>query len=565
MNCNLVSPDSKEEQEDRLLAALPYAATATFNDCRWEGEPLCLAGTRMQLLADIMSWARGAVNSGGIGSVKPSGDNSSAYPHRIFWLDGMAGTGKSTIARTVARRCSDAGLLGASFFFSRGGGELETARMLVTTLAVQLARRHPLLRTAVCAAVRAQPDIARQLLGDQWRHLVLGPCERLASATAGAPSAPAPPLPLVVVIDALNECKSSAEAESVLELLSDFSGFSLKAPLRIFLTSRPETVIRAGLHNASERHRRHVILHHVEPVIVNQVIGLFFEQNLAALIPTRPMLLGFRDEEVLRRLVTSADGLFVWAATACRYIKEGGPYARRRLGTIVEQRDLAAATGPERKLDEIYTSVLCNAIREDWTVDEGGQFCHLLNEVLGTIAVVFSSLSAPSLARLLYRSETEVLDALCDLHSILDIPKHRSAPIRPQHLSVREYLLSHQRCTDTRFRVDEGQAHTRVARQCLLLMTQSLKKNICGLREPSARVEDVDQALLDECVPTSLRYACLYWVQHVEKCHNRQSFRKSVDRFMRKHLLHWLEALAWIGKVYDGVPMVALLCSIYVC
>ncbi len=280
-NCNLVSPDSKEEQEDRLLAALPYAATATFNDCRWEGEPLCLAGTRMQLLAEIMSWARGAVNSGAIGiggggSVRPGGGNSSDCPQRIFWLDGMAGTGKSTIARTVARRCSDAGLLGASFFFSRGGGELETARMFVTTLAVQLSRRHPLLRTAVCEVLRAQPDIARQLLGDQWRHLVLGPCERLACATVGALSEPALSLPLVIVIDALDECKSSAEAESVLALLSELTGYSSKPPLRIFLTSRPETVIRAGLDSASERHRRHVILHYVEPLVINHDIGLFF-------------------------------------------------------------------------------------------------------------------------------------------------------------------------------------------------------------------------------------------------------------------------------------------------
>jgi hypothetical protein len=30
----------------------------------------------------------------------------------------MAGTGKSTIARSVARRCHDEGFLGASFFFS---------------------------------------------------------------------------------------------------------------------------------------------------------------------------------------------------------------------------------------------------------------------------------------------------------------------------------------------------------------------------------------------------------------------------------------------------------------
>jgi SpoVK/Ycf46/Vps4 family AAA+-type ATPase len=57
----------------------------------------------------------------------------------MYWLNGMAGTGQSTIARTVARRCADQQRLGASFFFARGGGDLASARKFVTSVAVQLA------------------------------------------------------------------------------------------------------------------------------------------------------------------------------------------------------------------------------------------------------------------------------------------------------------------------------------------------------------------------------------------------------------------------------------------
>jgi hypothetical protein len=151
---------SKEEQEDRLLVTLPYAASATFNDCRWEHESLCLAGTRSQLLADIMSRAHSTVGAGNAASGSSGGlasgtDSDSASLQYIFWLDSMAGTSKSTIARMVRRRCSDAGVLGASFFFSLGSGKLEAAHTFVMTLAVQLARRHPLLRMAVCMAVHA--------------------------------------------------------------------------------------------------------------------------------------------------------------------------------------------------------------------------------------------------------------------------------------------------------------------------------------------------------------------------------------------------------------------------
>jgi hypothetical protein len=142
---------------------LPYTASAIFNHSRWQGESECLAGTSSHILGEILAWARGGGN--GENDNSDCGDGSSTQ--RIFWLDGMASTGKSTIARTVARCCSDEGLLGASFSFLRGGGELETACTFVTLLALQLARRHQLVRAAICDAVRTQPDIAAQLLSDQ--------------------------------------------------------------------------------------------------------------------------------------------------------------------------------------------------------------------------------------------------------------------------------------------------------------------------------------------------------------------------------------------------------------
>jgi hypothetical protein len=495
--------NSKEEQEEQLLAKLPYAVSATFNHYRWQDESQCQPGTRPHILDEIMAWARsGSSNSNSSSSsAAADGADDSSSPQRIFWLDGMAGTGKSTIARTIARRCSDEGRLGASFFFSCGGGELETARTFVTTIAVQLARAHRQLQTSICNALRAHPDIAMQMLIDQWRQLVLGPC-------AGLHAAGALPRPLIIVVDALDECKATAEIEFVLALLSEktpcLGAATALAPIRIFLTSRPEVTVRAGLHDISDAQRRHIILHHVEPSIVNRDIGVVFVHSLRSLIRSCPFLPQLSDEEVQQRLVDRAGGLFIWAATACRFIKDGGPRMRNRLDSIVAQRASAAASSPERKLDEIYTSVLRNALRKELTADEVEQFCQSLKKVLGTIAVLFSSLSAPGLAALLSRSESEVLDVLCDLHSVLDVPQAPGAPIRPHHASVHDFLLSSQRCTDARFWVDERQAHDRIARQYLLLMTTTLKRDICGLEEPGVLLDDVDQERVEACVPSSL-------------------------------------------------------------
>src|SRR2546421_5660832 len=77
----------------------------------------------------------------------------------IFWLNGMAGTGKSTIARTVASTFADDKRLGASFFFSRGAGDRGRATRFFTTLAVQLTRVLPDLKRYICDALTEYGDI----------------------------------------------------------------------------------------------------------------------------------------------------------------------------------------------------------------------------------------------------------------------------------------------------------------------------------------------------------------------------------------------------------------------
>lgn len=88
--------------QSTVLDRLRVAEGASFDSYAQEHNRYCLPNTRVELLKQIMEWAK---------------DNS-AEP--IFWLNGMAGTGKSTISRTVARTFADNGQLSASFFFKKG-------------------------------------------------------------------------------------------------------------------------------------------------------------------------------------------------------------------------------------------------------------------------------------------------------------------------------------------------------------------------------------------------------------------------------------------------------------
>ncbi|KAM5494468.1 hypothetical protein MaudMau93_000484, partial [Microsporum audouinii] len=82
------------------LDGLQVATGAAF-DYYGNHHTECLPGTRIELLREVEEWAK------------------SARAKCIFWLNGMAGTGKSTISQTVARRLKEKKLLGASFFFKR--------------------------------------------------------------------------------------------------------------------------------------------------------------------------------------------------------------------------------------------------------------------------------------------------------------------------------------------------------------------------------------------------------------------------------------------------------------
>src|ERR1700733_11573804 len=93
----------------------------------------------------------------------------------IFWLSGLAGT---TIARTVAYEYSKQRRLGASFFFSRGGGDVSHAGKFFTSIAVQLANNVPSLQQYIYDALTKRKDVASQSLRDQWRQLVLHPLSK---------------------------------------------------------------------------------------------------------------------------------------------------------------------------------------------------------------------------------------------------------------------------------------------------------------------------------------------------------------------------------------------------
>jgi hypothetical protein len=517
-----------------LLNSLPYAIDAPFNSYQRQHEPVCLTDTRVNLLKEIYSWADGKDE------------------RLIFWLNGLAGTGKSTIARTVARNYFDKKRLGASFFFSRGGGDVSHADKFVRSIAVQLARNIPDLHQHVCEAIKERSDIGSRTLHDQWHELVLRPLSKL-NRKAGSSS-------YILIVDALDECAKESNIRVLIHLLSE-ARLLLDARLRIFLTSRPELSIRYGFSQITLEGYQDFVLHNISPSIVDHDIYLFLQYNLGTIRQERHLDASWPGETIIKYLVKIAGGLFIWAATACRFISEGKRFAAKRLDMIL-QGNKSALTAPEKHLDEIYNTVLRQTISSEYTDDEKEESYLLLRQILGSIVTLLSPLCISSLSTLIRVLKEDTNQTLDELHSILDIPRDQSQPLRLHHPSFRDFLLNKERCTDTRFQVNERKMHQTLVDQCIEIMSKVLKQDICGLDGFGTSVEDVSNSRVQLNLPHEVQYACLYWIQHLEKSEAKLRDDGQVHKFLQEHLLHWLEALNWMQKVSEAIYAIDALRSI---
>ncbi|KAK3613195.1 hypothetical protein LTR56_028022, partial [Elasticomyces elasticus] len=206
------------------LTKLVTAKAAMYNSYVKGDSAQCLEGTRTQLLDQIGAWTE---------------DPASKC---IFWLCGMAGTGKSTISRTLSHTLNKDCRLRASFFFKRGERERSNAGHFFPTIARQLATILPAIKAPIAQALDVDPQLCERNLQEQFENLIRQP---LLQVTQGHTSSG-----LIIVIDALDECERSADIRTVLRLLAQLESI-VTFGLRVFVTSRPELPIQLGFRKMS--------------------------------------------------------------------------------------------------------------------------------------------------------------------------------------------------------------------------------------------------------------------------------------------------------------------------
>jgi hypothetical protein len=508
------------KETEKLLERLPGW---NLNNVRFDELKACLHGTRQKLLDDVRAW----VHSPG--------------EMRMLWLSGGAGTGKSSIANSVAMFFEDLGRLGACFRFSRDTSGLNSPENLFGNLCYQLAHFDDRLKNEILSGIKRMGHVAGSSLRTQAKKLIVETAN--AAKLLG---------PVVLVIDALDEAGTSEARKVVLSAMAAESS-TIPDSLRIIVTSRDEGDIRTGLQDCSKEMR----IEECEGTVEDIAVYVDYRLRQVTELSDR------QRKQAKEKVCDRAGQLFIWASVACNFIAEARDPA-------LQLRKLLHATDHENRetqsalvqLDALYCGVLKNAI----TIRDLKAFRYVVGSILA-LERPLSQIELDSLLGLgdesanyavrlpsgdnIHLSSSAVI--INSLQSILrtDPTAHAGTggAVRLLHPSLYDFLTS--RAEDD-YRIDVVEQNGILAVQSLKVLNAELCLDICRIGNPSLlneEVEDLPQRI-DGYMSGGLQYSCHSFAYHLgEVSEPSVLVANELNKFAREHLLHWIEAMSLLGKI----------------
>lgn len=393
-------------------------------------------------------------------------------------------------------------------------------------MAYQLSSFHAGVRAAISTALQRLPDIHLSPMRSQFLHLLLN-----VLTFDGVID---PTTPIIIVLDAMDECGNPDSRETLLEVLAEM-WTRLPPSIRLFITSRYENDIRGAFEG-----QEHVIAIelNIDSISNKNDISTYLRARLGRVRKKRNLqtLKGWPSDADIWILTQRASGLFVWASTASKFIDGFDP--RARMNTVLKGDDQLA---PERALDTLYRTALESV--GNW---DDANFLTNFVTVVGTVLVARHPLS-PS-----------ALDALCRLDpgvscsytiSFLGCLLQESPTVRLLHPSFADFLCDRSRCHREIwwFRLEEH--NHKLAMNCLFHLNNVLKQNFCGI--------ELSPHPVDNVIPEGISYACLCWVDHFTMTNvgarDVKSILSHLHTFFYRHLLHWIEIMSFLKKTRDIV------------
>ncbi|KAF5366546.1 hypothetical protein D9758_008968 [Tetrapyrgos nigripes] len=496
--------------QNDFIRNMPRAKTALYDadDGKGQARKACTEGTRTEIISEIVNWASGK------STIKTVG----------YWICGMAGTGKSTIAMSVCIELEEQNLLGATFFCSRQIPECRDHRLIIPTIAYQLAHHLQVFAEELTEILRKEPEVFSKPPSIQLNLLLVKPWKKISSANMQT---------AVVVIDALDECE---DISSVLSALIPAINKQSMPGLKFFFTSRPQGHIQRHLRiNRPLPQGSQVegmFLHDVEEELVKADISKFIKEEFEELM--------IPEEDIyINKLVEKSGKLFIYAATMVRYIKSYPEYVEDRLSEILEPTG-APQENQTWNLDYLYSTVIEVAISRNPRELSSKEFEECL-KILHTIVIVGRPVSCSVISGLLGLKVRNVEGTVTQLQSVMYIGQTDKL-VYTFHASFIDYILTQSRAGSV-YVCKLLEHHTMLSRRCFNILTK-LKFNICDL--PSSFLADKDVPGIKEKlqrIDDTLRYACNYWGYHLGQSNMDAELDSQVIRFLKEKLMFWIEAM----------------------
>ena len=445
--------------------------------------------------------------------------NTEGYPN-VLLLIGAAGTGKSTIATTVAGRYQRKGLLGCHMFFTRGKSDPGN---IIQSIAYSLSVYNQDIAESVVEKLRSSGDIGPSNVKTKFEVLLGDPLSAVATKIHN---------PVLIVLDALDECGTPELRRSLVDVLRDCLP-SLPVNFRILITSRPEEDVTpliskpAFLTMTIDQHSNE------SKVNVCAYIKFEFDQMRSSRKLNVPVDCEWDDN--LRRLAECADGLFIWASTAVRFVREERLFQFRCFQNLVSNSN-------SLKLDELYMTVLSHVSK--WDEEDKTTLRNVFSLILFAKRPLFDT----EIDEILDMDMGTTSNLLSYFRSL--VKYERGQPITVYHTSFYDYLIS---CEGEPWHVDPSVQRAYIASKCFERMGDLLKYNICNIPSSFALnsdVPDIDNRVT-RCIPPFLKYICCNWVHHLQDVSYSQHLCSKLRSFVYNQLLFWFEVL----RLFKELPL----------
>ncbi|THU78247.1 hypothetical protein K435DRAFT_876845, partial [Dendrothele bispora CBS 962.96] len=472
----------------------------------------CMEGTREQLLQDLEEWT---IN----GTTK------------IAWIFGIAGTGKSAVAVSLASRVREhlkSSVSLALTFHCVKGEETSKLSLLVPTICYQLARICPSYGDTLLDIFNGDPSLNGPSLpvADQL-NMFMNPAnfnKEVMNKT------------IMIIIDGLDEWGSEVEREILLNSLVTLC--TKVFMLKIVISSRPHSDIKEALEKSSVAR-------------FDLTRGYDTNSDIELLIKSKFKKNSITSEE-MGDLVTKADGLFIWIVTALNFIKEGMDMKGRMNIILGTGQTKGKIEIPYQGLYELYNIVL----KEAFSAEDNYEY---FKTVMSVLIAAIEPMSQKTLAHLLKveNISSDITERVLQYLKAVII-YDQDGKIH-SHLSFREFvILTDSKDQFQRWSINQRDAHMIVSKMCMEVLTSELKFNICNLETSCVRNSEVVDCAIDqrveEFISPQLQYSCLYWSNHIVETKDFSDMGAMKEKVMKfgtqKWLIYWIECLSLMGELH---------------